>query len=91
MVEQEAAVQQLSASNEQLQAKADELLMAKQQLEVALAAAKSSVAAQEQVVASMLERFSATAPSPDAATKDPFERAEKSGKRNEKNPTVTGT
>ena len=91
LVEQEAAVQQLSASNEQLQAKADELLMAKQQLEVALAAAKSSVAAQEQVVASMLERFSATAPSPDASAKDAIEGAEKSTKRNEKKPTVTGT
>lgn len=91
LVEQDAAVQQLGASNEQLQGKVIELTAAKQQLELALMAAKSSVAAQEQIVVSMLERFSATAPSPDAATKDPFERAEKSGKRNEKNPTVTGT
>lgn len=69
LVEQEVAVQQLSASNEQLQAKVHELTTAKQQLELALTAAKSSVAAQEQVVASMLERFSATVPSPDVAAK----------------------
>ena len=72
LVEQEAAVKQLNASNEQLEAKANELLTAKQQLELALTAAKSSVTAQEQVVVSMLERFSATVPSPDAAAKDPL-------------------
>ncbi len=91
LVEQEAAVQQLNASNELLQAKVHELTTAKQQLELALTAAKSSVAAQEQVVASMLERFSATVPSPDVAAKDPIEDAEKSTKRNEKKPTGTGT
>ena len=72
LVEQDAAVQQLGASNEQLQGKVIELTAAKQQLELALVAAKSSVTAQEQVVASMLERFSATVPSPDAAAKDPL-------------------
>ncbi len=46
LVEQEAAVKQLNASNEQLEAKANELLTAKQQLELALTAAKSSVTAQ---------------------------------------------
>ena len=91
LVEQEAAIHQLNASNDQLQARLNELTTAKQQLELALVAAKSSVTAQEQVVASMLERFSATAPSPDASAKDPIEGAEKSTKRNEKNPTVTGT
>ena len=40
LVEQEVAVQQLSASNEQLQAKVHELTTAKQQLELALTAAK---------------------------------------------------
>lgn len=64
---QEAAVQQLSASNEQLQAKVNDLTAAKQQLELALAAAKSSVAAQEQIVANMLERFSAQVPGPDSS------------------------
>lgn len=73
LVEQEAAVKQIGTSNEQLQAKVDELLTAKQQLELALATARSSVAAQEQVVASMLERFSATAPGPDLAVKSPAE------------------
>ena len=60
LIEQDAAVQQLSASNEQLQAKVAELLDAKQQLELALATARSSVTAQEQVVASMLERLTST-------------------------------
>ncbi|WP_371437697.1 DNA-binding protein [Polaromonas sp.] len=60
LVEQDAAVQQLSASNEQLQAKVAELLDAKQQLELALATARSSVTAQEQVVTSMLERLTST-------------------------------
>jgi hypothetical protein len=75
LVAREAAVLQLSTSNEQLQAKVDELLTAKQQLELAMAMARSSVTAQEQVVASMLERFSATAPDPDLAAKNPDEGA----------------
>jgi septal ring factor EnvC (AmiA/AmiB activator) len=91
LVEQEAAVQQLSASNEQLQAKIHELTTAKQRLELALTAAKSSVAAQEQVVASMLQRFSATVPSLDVAAKYPIDGAEKSVKRDEKTPAVTRT
>src|SRR2546428_2180397 len=73
LVEQDAAVQQLSDSNDQLHAKVDELLTVKQQLELALATARASVTAQEQVVASMLERFSATAPGPDLAVKNPVE------------------
>ena len=72
LVEQEAAIHQLNASNDQLQARLNDLTTAKQQLELALVAAKSSVTAQEQVVASLLERFSATVPSPDAAAKDPL-------------------
>jgi chromosome segregation ATPase len=91
VVEQDAAVQQLQTSNEQLQAKIDGLLTANQQMELELATAKSSVKVQEQVVASMLERFSATTPSPDASAKEPIEWAEKSAKRNEKKPTAKGT
>ena len=72
LVEQEAAIHQLNASNDQLQARLNDLTTAKQQLELTLVAAKSSVTAQEQVVASLLERFSATVPSPDAAAKDPL-------------------
>ena len=60
LVEQDSAVQQLSTSNKELLAKVDELLIAKQQLELALATARSSVTAQEQVVANMLERLTAT-------------------------------
>jgi hypothetical protein len=85
VVEQEAVGQQLHISNERLQAKVDGLLTANQQLELALATAWSSVKAQVQVVASMLERSSATAPSPHASAKEPIEWAEKSAKRNEKN------
>lgn len=91
LVEQEAAVQQLNTSNEHLQAKVDELLTAKQQLELALATARSSVTAQEQIVASMLERFSATAPDSDSAAKNSDEAAMRSTKRESKNPTETGT
>lgn len=91
LVEQKAAVQQLNASNEQLLAKVNNLITAKQQLELALAAAKSSVSAQEQVVASILERFRATALSPDAAEKSPIEGVEKPVKRNEKKSPATGT
>jgi DNA-binding transcriptional regulator YhcF (GntR family) len=75
------------AAYEQLQAQANDLIAAKQQLELVLAAAKSSLAAQEQVVANILERFGATALSPDAAAKGPIEGAEKWVKRNEKKST----
>ena len=68
LVEQDAAVQQLGTSNAQLQAKVDELLSEKQQLELALATARSSVAAQEQVVASLLERLTATSSESGAVT-----------------------
>lgn len=91
LVEQDAAVLQLSTSNKELQAKVNDLITAKQQLELTLATAKSSVAAQEQIVASMLERFSATVPGPDSSAKNPPEGAEKSAKRNEKTPTETRT
>ncbi|MBP8182505.1 MAG: DNA-binding protein [Rhodoferax sp.] len=88
LVEQDAAVQQLSTSNKELLAKVDELLTAKQQLELALATARSSVTAQEQVVASMLERLTATPAEPDLATaKD----AEGGGRKVTKKPAATGT
>ncbi len=85
LVEQDSAVQQLSTSNGELQVKVDELLAAKQQLELALATARSSVTAQEQVVASMLERFSAPTPGPDVTAR-PAEAAVRQGKRESKKP-----
>ncbi len=90
LVEQDAAVLQLSTTNEQLQAKVDGLLTANQQQELALATARSSVTAQEQVVASMLERFSATAPRPELA-KSPDEVAGRSVKSESKKSTGNGT
>jgi chromosome segregation ATPase len=68
LVEQDAVVQQLRSSKEQLQVNFDELLTTKQQLELALATARSSVAAQEQVVASMLERLGSMTVGADRAT-----------------------
>jgi DNA repair exonuclease SbcCD ATPase subunit len=91
LVEQDSAVQQLSTSNGEMQVKVDELLAAKQQLELALATARSSVTAQEQVVASMLERFSAPALGPDLAVQSPAAGASRSARRAAKNSTVTGT
>jgi hypothetical protein len=91
LVEQDAAVQQFSTTNEQLQAKVDGLLTVKQQLELALATARSSVTAQEQVVASMLERFNATAPALGLAVNNPDEVARRSVKRESKKSTGTGT
>ena len=88
LVEQDAAVQQLSTSNKELLAKVDEMLIAKQQLELALATARSSVTAQEQVVASMLERLTATPAEPDLAT---AKNAEASGRRAAKKLAATGT
>lgn len=90
LVEQDAAVQQLSTSNMELLAKVDELLAAKQQLEVALATARSSVMAQEQVVASMLERFSTPAPGPNVVA-NPVEEAGRPEKRESKKSMGTGT
>lgn len=87
LVEQDAAVLQFSTTNEQLQAKVDGLITAKQQLELALATARSSVTAQEQVVASMLERFSMTVPGPELAVKNPDEVAGRSVKRESKKST----
>ncbi len=91
LVEQDAAVQQLSTTNEKFQAKVDGLLTANQQLELALATARSSVTAQEQVVASMLERFSATALGPELAVTNSDEVASRSVKRESKKSTGTGT
>lgn len=65
LVEQDAAVQQLRLSNQGLTEKQDELLTANQHLELALATARSSVTVQEQVVASMLKRLTATPAEPD--------------------------
>jgi chromosome segregation ATPase len=68
LVEQDSVVQQLRGTNVQLQDSFDELLATKQQLELALATARSSVTAQEQVVASMLERLSSMTAGADRAT-----------------------
>ncbi len=84
MVAQEAAVKQLSTSDKELLAKVDELLTAKQKLEVALATAMSSVTAQEQVVASMLERLTATPPEPGLAVRSLDEGAGRVAKRESK-------
>jgi chromosome segregation ATPase len=70
LVEQEAAALQLSTENENLKINGDGLLTANHQLELALATARSSVAAQELVVASMLERLSATTPASSLAMKN---------------------
>ena len=91
LVAQEAAVQQLSTTNAQLQAKVDDLLTANQQLELALAAARSSVTVQEQVVASMLERFSATVPEPDAALAKGVEVGTEEAKKLVEKTAATGT
>jgi transposase-like protein len=91
LVEQDAAVKQLGASNEQLQAKVDELLTMRQQLELALATARSSVTAQEQVVASMLARLTATSPEPDLAAEKGAEVGILGDKKPVRNPTGTGT
>lgn len=88
LVEQEAAVNKLSGSNKELLVKVDELLTAKQQLEVALATARSSVTAQEQVVATMLERLTAAPVEPDLAA---AKGAESGGRKVAKNPAATGT
>lgn len=91
LVEQDAEAQKLSSSNERLRAKVDKLLTATQQLELALATANSSVAAQEQIVASMLERFSAPAPGSNWATKNSDEETKKSTKMEAEKPTDTTT
>lgn len=90
VVEQEAAARQLGNSNEQLQGKIDVLLTEKQQLELALATARSSVTAQEKIVASMMERFSAPAPSPDLEVQNLPEGAGPSAKKGSKKSTQTG-
>lgn len=90
LVGQDAEVQKLSSSNERLQAKVDELLTTRQQMELALATARSSVAAQEQVVVSMLERLSLTSPGPNLE-KDPDEAASRTTKRESKKSMGTGT
>jgi DNA repair exonuclease SbcCD ATPase subunit len=78
LVEQDAAVQQLQISNQGLIEKQDELLTANQQLELALATARSSVTVQEQVVASMLKRLTATTVEPDLTSANHV--AKKTGK-----------
>ncbi|MBW0171391.1 MAG: DNA-binding protein [Hydrogenophaga sp.] len=91
LVEQDAAVLQLSTTNEKLQAKVDGLLTANQQLELTLATARASVTAQEHVVATMLERFSATDLGPELAVKNSDDVASRSVKRESKKSTGTGT
>ena len=88
---QEAALAAVDLAGSLLdEAKVDELLSAKQQLELALATARSSVTAQEQVVASMLERFSTPATGPNLVA-NPVEEAGRPGKRESKKSTGTGT
>ena len=88
LVKPNAAFQQLSTWNIELLARVDELLSAKQQFELALARARSSVTAQEQVVASMLERLTVTPAEPDlTSAKD----AEASGWKGAKKPAEKGT
>ncbi|MBT9511156.1 MAG: DNA-binding protein [Acidovorax sp.] len=89
LVEQDAEVQTLISSNERLQAKVDELLTTKQLLELALATASSSAEAQKQIVASMLERFSAPALGPHSTTKTLDEGVKYSTKEDVKKPTKT--
>ncbi|MFY3384177.1 hypothetical protein [Paracidovorax sp. MALMAid1276] len=84
LVEQDAVVQQLRSSNEQLQVNFNELLATKQQLELGLATARSSVTAQEQVVASMLERLSSMTASADRATSNSDEGTSRPAAREEK-------
>jgi chromosome segregation ATPase len=91
LVEQDAAVKQLGGSNDQLQTKVNELLTVKQQLELALATARASVTAQEQVVASMLERLTATAVEPDLTVAKDTEVGIQGSKKLVKKPIVTGT
>ena len=85
LVEQDAVVQQLRSSSEHLQGSFDELLATKQQLELALATARSSVTAQEQVVASMLERLGSMTGGADRATSNSDEGAGRAATREEKN------
>lgn len=84
LVERDAALEQLNTDKNRLQAWGDGLLAEKQQLELALAVARSSVAAQEQIVASVLERFVAAA----SASEAPVQHAAGEG---ENKPTGTTT
>ncbi|MGE4237713.1 MAG: hypothetical protein AB7E97_15210, partial [Hydrogenophaga sp.] len=90
LVEQDAAVLQLTTTNEMLPNKVDELLTAKQQLDPTLVTTRSSVTAQEQVVASILERFSAATHGADVAA-NPAEGADRPARREAKKSTGTGT
>ena len=89
LVEQDAVVQQLRGTNVQLQGSFDELLATKQQLELALATARSSATAQEQVVASMLERLSSITAGPEQPTGNSDEGAKRSTAKSQKNPITT--
>ena len=89
LVEQGVTVQQLSVANAALGAKVDELLTEKQQFELALATARSAVAAQEQVLVSVLERLSATAPGPELPADKPDETDRRPVKGKAKKPSGT--
>ncbi len=91
LVEQEAAAKQLNASNDQLQVKLNEITATNQQLELALAVAKTSATAQEQIVASMLERFSATVSGADSPEVPPVEEGQNSAQRVQTTSTETRT
>lgn len=66
LVAEVAAHQTLATNASELQAKIDGLQEEKQGLALDLAVAKAAVTAQEAMVASMLQRLSATAPAPEA-------------------------
>ncbi|MDO9483973.1 MAG: DNA-binding protein [Hydrogenophaga sp.] len=90
LVEQDAALEQLSTAKDRLQAWGDGLLAEKQQLELALAVARASVAAQENIVASVLDRFVAAATASEAAVKKTEVEAEgEEGEGEEKMPPKT--
>jgi DNA repair exonuclease SbcCD ATPase subunit len=90
LVEQEVVDVRLHTENEQLKVNADRLLTTNQQLEVALATASSSATAQEQVMARVLERLSATARGPEPADNITDQVAAGTVKRASKRATETG-
>lgn len=66
----DTALELRSAEKDQLQVRVSGLLAEKQQLELALAVARSSAAAQEEIVAGVLERFVAAARASETLVKD---------------------
>lgn len=89
LVQHEAAVNQVNASNEQLQTKVGDLLAEKQQLELALATARSSVATQEQFLVNVLDRLGTATLGPTLSVQTQNEEAKLSVQSNDKNPAAT--